>query len=49
MFFSDWMNYEGTRDEPVAALVAAAVLAAHEIGNAASYPAAIKKQSHWKG
>jgi hypothetical protein len=48
--FSDWMNYEGTRDEPVVVVVVAGVRAgvAQEIDNGAFYPAAIKEQGHWK-
>lgn len=38
---SGWMNYEATQDGPV-------VEVAQEIDNEAFFPAAIKRQGHWK-
>lgn len=39
--FSGWTNYEATQDGPVVELP-------QEIDNEAFYPAAIKRQGHWK-
>lgn len=39
--FSGWMNYEAIQDGPV-------VEVAQEIDSEAFYPAAIRKQGHWK-